>query len=72
MEEKIRLVLERVKPFLKADGGDVELVEVQGGVAKVRLTGACGSCPMATVTLRNFVERTLKEEVPEIKAVVAV
>lgn len=72
MEEKIKLVLERVKPFLKADGGDVELVGLEGGVAKVRLTGACGDCPMATITLRNYVERTLKQEIPEIKGVVAV
>lgn len=72
MEEKVREALALLKPFLQADGGDVELVEVEDGVVKVRLTGACGSCPMANVTLRNLVERVLKEKVPGIKGVVSV
>ena len=54
------------------DGGDVQLVDVSEGVVKVRLTGACGSCPMATMTLRHGIERVLKEQVPEVKEVVAV
>ena len=71
MREKIEAALARIRPALKADGGDVELLDVEGGVVRVRLTGACGGCPMATMTLRNGIERILKEEVPEVKEVVA-
>jgi len=71
MKEKVEAALDRIRPALQADGGDVELVEVNEGVVKVRLTGACGGCPMATMTLRNGIERILKEEVPEVKEVVA-
>jgi len=70
MREKVEKVLEAVRPFLQADGGDVELVDVtDDGIVKVRLTGACGSCPMSTMTLKMGVERKLKEEIPEVKAV---
>jgi Fe-S cluster biogenesis protein NfuA len=70
MREKVEKVLEAVRPFLQADGGDVELVDVSDdGIVKVRLTGACGSCPMSTMTLKMGVERKLKEEIPELKAV---
>ena len=62
----------QVRPALQADGGDVELVDVKEGVVMLRLTGACGGCPMATMTLRQGIERVLKEEVPEVKEVVAV
>lgn len=72
MKEKVEKVLSRIRPNLQADGGDVELVNVKGGVVTVRLTGACGGCPMATMTLKNGIERVLKEEVPEVKQVVAV
>jgi len=72
MKEKVEAALDRIRPALQADGGDVELVEVNEGVVKVRLTGACGGCPMATMTLRNGIERILREEVPEVKEVVAV
>ena len=72
MREKIQVAIDRVRPALQADGGDVELVEVKDGVVSVRLTGACGGCPMATMTLRNGIERVIKEEVPEVKEVVAV
>ena len=72
MREKIEAALSRVRPVLQADGGDVELVEVSDGVVKLRLTGACGGCPMATLTLRAGIERVLKEQVPEVKEVVAV
>ena len=72
MREKIEAAINRVRPALQADGGDVELVEVKDGVVSVRLTGACGGCPMATMTLRNGIERTIREEVPEVKEVVAV
>ncbi len=72
MKEKVEAALEKIRPSLRADGGDVELVDVQDGIATVRLTGACGSCPMSTMTLRMGVERVIKQEVPEIKELVAV
>ena len=72
MREKIEAALEKIRPTLRADGGDVELVDVKDGVVTVRLTGACGSCPMATMTLRMGVERVIRKEVPEIKELVAV
>jgi len=72
MRERVEAALEKIRPALKADGGDVELVSVKDGVATVRLTGACGSCPMSTMTLRMGVERVIKKEVPEIKELVAV
>ncbi len=73
MQKKdVEAALAKIKPALQADGGDVELVEVKGGVVKVKLTGACGSCPMAAMTLKMGVERFLKQEVPDVKQVVAV
>ncbi len=70
MREKVSRVIETVRPFLQADGGDVELVDVtEDGIVKVRLTGACGNCPMSTYTLKMGVENKLKKEIPEIKAV---
>lgn len=72
MKEKVERVLAKIRPNLQADGGDVELVNVKGGVVTVRLKGACGGCPMATITLKNGIERALKEEIPEVKQVVAV
>jgi Fe-S cluster biogenesis protein NfuA len=69
MKEKVQAVLDKVRPMLQADGGDVELVDVQDGVVKVRLQGACAGCPMSQMTLRNGIERTLKQAIPEIKAV---
>jgi Fe-S cluster biogenesis protein NfuA len=71
MREKVEEALARVRPALVADGGDVELLDVKEGVVTVRLTGACGGCPMATMTLRNGIERVLREEVPGVKEVVA-
>jgi Fe-S cluster biogenesis protein NfuA len=71
MREKVEAALSSIRPALQADGGDVELIGVEDGVVKVRLTGACGGCPMATMTLRNGVERILKEKVPEVKEVIA-
>ena len=66
MQEKVEKALAKVRPSLQADGGDVELIEVSDeGVVKVRLTGACGGCPMATMTLKAGIERVLKKEVPE-------
>ncbi|MFC1870050.1 NifU family protein [Chloroflexota bacterium] len=72
MREKIEAALEKIRPALVADGGNVELVDVKDGVVSVRLTGACGSCPMSTMTLQMGVERILKENVPEVTKVVAV
>ena len=65
MKEKVEEALGTIRPLLQADGGDVELVEVEGGTVKVRLTGACGGCPMAQMTLKQGIERRLKEMVPE-------
>ena len=73
MKEKVQEVLELIRPALQADGGDVELVDVtDDGLVSVRLTGACGSCPMSTMTLKMGIERTLKEKLPEVKEVVQV
>jgi len=73
MREKVEKVLDKIRPSLQADGGNVELVEVtEGGIVKVKLTGACYGCPMATMTLKNGIEQVLKKEVPEIKEVEAV
>jgi Fe-S cluster biogenesis protein NfuA len=72
MREQVEAALKKIRPALQADGGDVELVDVNDGVVKVRLTGACAGCPMASMTLKAGVERVLKEEVPEIKEVQAV
>ncbi|MFW6057009.1 MAG: NifU family protein [Chloroflexota bacterium] len=72
MRDQVEAALNEIRPALQADGGDVELVDVQDGTVKVRLTGACGTCPMATMTLRFGVEKVLKERVPEVKEVVTV
>ena len=72
MREKVEAVLDQVRPTLRNDGGDVELVDVKEGKVWLRLTGACGGCPMATMTLKNGIERALKEQLPEIKEVISV
>lgn len=73
MVEEVKSVLDQIRPALQADGGDVELVEVgDDGVVKVRLVGACGHCPMSTMTLKMGIERTLKDKVPGVKEVVSV
>ena len=72
MREKVEAALEQIRPALQRDGGNVELVDVSEGVVKVRLTGACVGCPMSTMTLQNGIERVLKEQLPEIKEVIAV
>lgn len=70
---KVEKVIEKIRPSLQADGGDIELVDVTAdGIVKVRLTGACGCCPMATMTLQQGVGRALKKELPEVKDVVSV
>jgi len=73
MKEKIERALSKIRPLLVADGGDVELLEVsEDGLVKVRLTGACGGCPMSQMTLKMGVERIIKQDVPEVKEVIAV
>jgi len=72
MKEKVEVALNKIRPALQADGGDVELVDVREGVVTLRLTGACGGCPMSSMTLKMGVERAIRQEVPEIKKVVAV
>jgi Fe-S cluster biogenesis protein NfuA len=63
--EKVEAALSKIRPALQADGGDVQVVEVKGGTVKVRLIGACGGCPMATMTLKNAVEKVIKERVEQ-------
>jgi len=71
MIEEVKKVLETIRPALQADGGDVELVEVtEDGVVKVKLTGACGHCPMSTMTLKMGIEKTLMQKIPGVKEVV--
>ena len=72
MQDKVEEILEKVRPVLVRDGGNVELVEVADGIVKVKLVGACAGCPMSTMTLKNGIERILKQEIPEVKEVVAV
>lgn len=70
MEKKVKELLEKIRPMLQADGGDVEFVEItKDNIVKVKLQGACSGCPMANVTLKQGIGRLLKEEIPEIKDV---
>jgi len=73
MQEKVMAALEKIRLMLLSDGGDVELVNIEDdGVVKVRLTGACGGCPMSQMTLKEGIEKFLQKEVPEVKEVVSV
>lgn len=74
MFERVEKVLEKIRPYIQSDGGDISLVSVDetSGIVKVTLHGACGSCPSSTATLKGGVERMVREEIPEIKEVVAV
>ena len=73
MRERVAEVLEEIRPMLQADGGDVELVDVtEDGVVKVKLTGACGGCPMSQLTLSSGIERRLKSSIPEVSRVESV
>jgi Fe-S cluster biogenesis protein NfuA len=72
MREEVIKALEKVRPALQADGGDVELVDVQDGIVSVKLTGACGGCPMSQMTLKEGIEKTIREAVPGIKGVESV
>jgi Fe-S cluster biogenesis protein NfuA len=69
---EVEKVLDSIRPALQADGGDVELVDIDGGVVKVRLVGACGGCPMATMTLKGGIEAALKERIPAVERVESV
>lgn len=73
MRKKVEKVIEKIKPMLEGDGGSIELVDVdeKNGIVKVKLVGACGACPFSIMTLKNLVERTIKEEVPQVKEVVS-
>ena len=71
-KEKVEEVLEKVRAGLKSEGGDIELVEIKESVVYVKLKGACGTCAMSTLTLRNWVEASIKREIPEVTAVQAV
>lgn len=74
MKEKVAEILNKVRPSLQADGGDVELVDVDetNGIVKVKLTGTCAGCPFSAMTLKNGIEQALKDKIPEIKEVVQV
>ena len=72
LKERVKEVLEKIRPALQADGGDVELIDVQeDGIVKVRLKGACAGCPMSQMTLKQGIESTLKQEVPGVKQVIS-
>ena len=71
-EDNVEKVLDELRPFLMADGGNVEVVELDGPIVKVRLQGACGSCPSSTMTLKMGIERKLRESIPEVSEVVQV
>lgn len=69
MREKVEELIQKIRPSLQADGGDIELVSVDDGVVKVKLTGACGTCPMSQMTLKLGVEAVIRENIPEVKRV---
>lgn len=71
-KEQVESVLDKIRVGLRTEGGDIELIDVKDNTVYVRLTGACGVCPMSTLTMKNWVEATLKKELPEIVAVRAV
>lgn len=72
MEDKVKSVIEKIRPMLQRDGGDIQLVSVVNGVVKVKLAGACCGCPMSQMTLKAVVEREIKKAVPEVKKVESV
>ena len=71
-KEKVEAVLNKIRPSLQADSGDIQLVSVKDGIVSVKLQGHCAGCPMSQMTIKNGVERILKQQVPEVKEVVAV
>ena len=72
MREKVEAAIDKIRPVLQADGGDVELIDINEGVVSIRLKGACGGCPMSTMTVKNGIERIIKETVPEVTEVVSI
>jgi Fe-S cluster biogenesis protein NfuA len=72
VRDKVQTVLDNIRPSLRADGGDIELVDVKDGIVSVKLKGACAGCPMSTMTLKNGIERILKQELSDVKEVIAV
>jgi Fe-S cluster biogenesis protein NfuA len=72
LKDRVEAVLEKVRVGLKSEGGDIELVDVRGNVVYVKLKGACGTCPMSTLTMKNWVETSIRKEIPEITSVQAV
>ena len=72
MRENVEKAIKIIRPVLKADGGDLELIDVKDGVVTIKLLGACVGCPSSQMTLKMGIERRLKEEVPEIKEVIAI
>mgnify|MGYP000441072985 FL=1 len=72
MKEQVEEALKKIRPMLQRDGGNVELIDVEDGIVKVRLQGACAGCPMSQMTIKNGIERLLKQEIPEVKSVVPV
>jgi Fe-S cluster biogenesis protein NfuA len=70
--QQVEKVMEKIRVGLKSEGGDIQLIEVKDDIVYVKLTGACGTCPMSSLTLKNWVETTMKNEIPEVKAVQAV
>lgn len=71
-KEQVEGVLDKIRVGLKTEGGDIELIDIKDDIVYVRLKGACGTCPMSTLTMKNWVEITMKKEVPEVKAVQAI
>lgn len=71
-KEKVEEALNKIRVGLKSEGGDIELIEIKDDIIYVKLKGACGTCPMSTLTLKNWVETTMKKEIPEVKAVQAI
>ncbi len=69
MKEKVQKIIDKIRPSLQADGGDVELIDVVDGIVTVKLQGACAGCPMSQMTLKNGIERLVMQEIPEIKSV---
>jgi len=72
LRQRVEAALNLIRPYLKADGGGIELISVEDGVVKVRLQGACGGCPMSQMTMTHGVEKAIKKDIPEIKKVIAV
>ncbi|HAK88900.1 MAG TPA: hypothetical protein DHV16_11520 [Nitrospiraceae bacterium] len=70
--ERVEQVLDKIRVGLKTEGGDIEFIDVKDDIVYVRLMGACGTCPMSTLTMKNWVETTMKKEIPEVKAVQAI